>query len=401
MRLLMIMICWAISQTLFAHPDFKTLPATAWKFKTNHPIYSSAVVAGEIAYVGESDSTLYALNIETGKITWKFITKGEIRSEVSVHNDDLYLLSGDGAVYCLDRKTGKQSWVFKTEGEKKYPLFSFADYYQSAPVYENGIIYFGSGDHHIYAVNSLTGKLVWKFKTGSIVHTTPLAHGKKIYAGSFDGNFYCLNTSNGKLIWKFKTVGQTYFPKGEVNGSAGIFGKMVFFGARDFNFYALDTAEGFCHWNTRFQRGWAVTTPVIKDSTLFIGTSDDHLLLAMNPLNGNILWRTDLQYNIFGTPDFSDNMVYVGTLMGKLFALDRKNGKIVWEFKTDAYSANRLKYFKEDDSYRDDIFGGVLKKNEDFLDLYINMGAIFSKPSITEKYIIISSLDGTVYCLKR
>ena len=181
MKLLLAISCLLNFQSLLAQPDFQTLPASVWKFKTKQPIFSSAVVTGETVYVGGSDSILYALNIETGKVFWKFITKGEIRSEVSIHNNNVYLLSGDGAVYCLNSETGKQKWIFKTAGEQKYPLYSFADYYQSAPVYENGIIYFGSGDHHIYAVNAETGKLVWKFRTGSIVHTTPLVHGKKIY----------------------------------------------------------------------------------------------------------------------------------------------------------------------------------------------------------------------------
>ncbi|MGZ8537732.1 MAG: outer membrane protein assembly factor BamB family protein, partial [Flavisolibacter sp.] len=173
----------------------------------------------------------------------------------------------------------------------------------------------------------------------------------------------------------------------------------VYVGARDYNFYALDTAKGFCHWNKKFEKGWAITTPSFKNSILFLGTSDDHLFMAIEPNTGNVLWKTNLQYNIFGAPAFSDSLVYTGTLMGKLFALDRNTGKIQWSFNTDGYTKNHLNYFKADDSNRDDLFGNILKKNEDFLQLYTDIGAIFSKPCIAGSYLIITSLDGTVYCL--
>jgi outer membrane protein assembly factor BamB len=401
MRIVSFVFSCFIVTICYGQQDFNALPREAWKFKTGRPVYASAVILGQTVYVGSCDSNLYAIHLETGNIKWKFRTKGEIRSAVAVHGDKIFLLSGDGAVYCLHKESGKLVWTFRTNGEKKYPLFSFSDYYYSSPVYENGMIYFGSGDQNIYALNAITGKLAWKFKTGSIVHTTAAVQDGKVYIGSFDGYFYCLNSANGKLVWKFKTVGQTYFPKGEINGSANFFQDKIYFGARDFNFYALDQEHGFCHWNLRFQRGWAVTKPAFKDSVLFIGTSDDHLLLALDPGNGRTLWKADLQYNIFAEPTFSDSMLYVGTLMGKLFAIQRRNGNIAWAYNTTGYSQNHLNYFKVDDTYRDDFFGSILKKNEDFLDLYVNMGAIFSKPAIWSDYIVFTSLDGTVYCLKK
>src|SRR4051812_32316177 len=114
MRLLSFILFCFMQYSLHAQPDFNTLPVTAWKFKTNQPIYSSPVVINQTIYVGGSDSALYALDIGSGKILWKFITKGEIRSDVAIHLDKLFLLSGDGAVYCLNKNTGKEIWIFKT-----------------------------------------------------------------------------------------------------------------------------------------------------------------------------------------------------------------------------------------------------------------------------------------------
>jgi len=50
-----------------------------------------------------------------------------------------------------------------------------------------------------------TGKLRWKFETGSIVRSSPIAVGDKLFFGSYDGNFYVLNRFSGELLWKYQT----------------------------------------------------------------------------------------------------------------------------------------------------------------------------------------------------
>lgn len=39
----------------------------------------------------------------------------------------------------------------------------------SSPAVVNGIVYFGSGDDNVYAVNASTGALVWKYTTANII----------------------------------------------------------------------------------------------------------------------------------------------------------------------------------------------------------------------------------------
>ncbi len=383
---------------LFAVPA-EAQQKVIWKFKTSAPIIGSPVVDNDVVYFGGLDSILYAFDATEGLQKWTLKTRGDIRSTPLVNDDNIYFVSGDGMLYCIN-KSGKIKWAFATKGEKKYELYSFADYFQSSPVYHNNKIFFGSGDSCVYAVNASTGELVWKVKTGNIVHTRPCIYKGKVFIGSFDGYFYAINENDGSVAWKFKSVGQQYFPMGEFNGSASAFDGTLYVGARDFNFYALDADKGYCHWNMRFKRGWAITTPIIEDSVLYIGTSDDRLFLALNPFNGDILWKFDAKYNIFGGPLITDSLIYFGTMMGHLYGINKKNGQVAYDFTTDGYQAHRTAYFKDGDSYRDDIFSGIIKKNEDFLDLYIAMGAIISQPAHYKNQLIITSMDGTIYCIK-
>ncbi|MFZ4800191.1 MAG: PQQ-binding-like beta-propeller repeat protein, partial [Bacteroidia bacterium] len=71
----------------------------------------------------------------------------------------------------------------------------------------------------------------------------------------------------------------------------------------------------------------------------------------------------------------------------------------LWAQATDAYTTNKSKYFKADDSYRDDIYS-IITSNEQFLDVEFELGGIFSTPLVVDGSIIFTSTDGTVTCLR-
>jgi outer membrane protein assembly factor BamB len=381
-------------------PDYTKAPSPAWTFTGTAPIYSSPVLNEGLVFFGSLDSNLYVLDAAMGTLQWKYKTGGDIRSTVAIKDNIVFLVSGDGCLYALDKNTRKLLWKFQSRGDRKYELYSFADYVQSSPVVIGNSVFFGSGDGYVYAVNTANGKKIWEYKTGSVVHSTPAVSNDQLFIGSFDGYLYALDPATGKEKWKIKSLGQRYFPIGEMQGSPVVFHNMVFAGSRDFNLYARDANKGHGLWNRYFSRGWAMATPVIRDSILYVGTMDDRLLLALNPYNGNILWQTDMKFNVFGAVAFSENMLYAGTLLGRLYGVDIRSGKIIWQLNNKRYEQNRLMYLKEDDSYRDDI-GRLMQKEENILKMYYDLGAIFSTPVLSPEYLIVTSTDGSVYAFKR
>lgn len=382
--------------------DFDTLPTTAWKYKVGAPIISSPIISEGVAFFGALDSTVYAINIATGTLKWKLKTNGEIRSTLAPAGNNLYLAGGNGVLSCIDKQSGKPVWrvLFDNTavfiGERRY---DFADYYHSSPLVHENMIYFGSGTGKIQALTADKGEALWSFATGDIVHTIPVLSGELLIVGSFDGYLYALNKRNGALVWKFKTVGQQYFPKGEVQGFPAADLGIIYVGSRDYNLYALDARGGYARWNRKFEGGWALSNTV-KDSVLYVGTSDDRLLLALDAVTGREKWRTNVKFNIFGNCAFTPSLVYVGTLWGKLYAVDRKSGAIKWSFATDGYTANHLKYFKPDDTYRDDI-GKILKSPATFIAAEYSMGGIFSTPAISGDVMVVTTSEGVVYGLRR
>ncbi len=92
---------------------------------------------------------------------------------------------------------GKLNWRFKTEGR----IFS-------SPAVMDGIVYIGSEDSNLYAVNAETGALIWKFKTGGQVSSSPAVYKQTVYFTSYDGHCYAVDVITGKEKWNFKTGGE-------------------------------------------------------------------------------------------------------------------------------------------------------------------------------------------------
>ena len=55
---------------------------------------------------------------------------------------------------------------------------------ESSPAVANGVVYVGSYDRHVYALNAGTGALLWKYQTGG---SSPAVANGVVYVGWEDG----------------------------------------------------------------------------------------------------------------------------------------------------------------------------------------------------------------------
>jgi eukaryotic-like serine/threonine-protein kinase len=84
----------------------------------------------------------------------------------------------------LDGATGAKKWEFRTGH------FVF----ESSPaIGSDGIVYIGSWDQKLYALNGATGAKKWEFKTGNIIYSSPaIGSDGTIYFGSYDKKVYAI-----------------------------------------------------------------------------------------------------------------------------------------------------------------------------------------------------------------
>ena len=367
----------------------------AWTFQTNGRIYSSAAIKGNLVYFGSGDSTLYAVNKNSGALKWKFKTLGAVQSNPAINKGFVYFGSQDGKLYSLDAQTGKLIWKFQSKGERMLDVW---DYYLSSPTIENGVVYWGSGDGNMYALNAKDGKPIWNFHAGAIIHATPLLSNGKVYFGDYNGKFYALDADNGALFWQFKTVGDTYFPKGEIPKGAAIDNGVIYFGSRDFNLYAIDAETGTGRWNRKELGSWIIAEPLIYKDKVYFGTSDTHRFYCLDKTNGNSVWQLELPMRVYGSAITHNNLIYFGCFDGKIRAVDAQTGEEKWEFQTAGSKKNYSKIYNAEGKFKD----GFELYGKDYLEtekLIHTLGSILSTPIIDSNTIYFGSSDGNFYAI--
>ena len=387
-----------------------------WQFKTKGQVLSSPAVTADTVYIGSSDHYLYAINRGTGAEKWKFKTEGRITSSPAVAGGIVFFTCYDGNAYAVDASTGAQKWKFPLPGERRFAathLHGSApngetmpdpfDFYLSSPVVVDGIVYFGSGDTNIYALDAASGQLKWKFKTGDVVHASPAVVDGKLYVGSWDSYFYALDAKSGEEIWRFKT-GEDAEIHNQVGiqSSAAVADGVVYFGCRDSNFYAVDAATGKERWKFNNKGSWVIGSPAIANGKVYFGTSDTALFYALDAKSGAQLFSLGFKgWPLFSSPALAGDRVYIGSHEGKLFAIDLKTRKLAWTFATDGSKKNGATYTKPDgttnyelaftDFFYDDMVSGVQK--------LMTVGAVLSSPVVADDTVYFGSADGNLYAL--
>ena len=76
----------------------------------------------------------------------------------------------------------------------------------SSPAVAHGVVYVGSQDDNIYALNAKTGILLWKHTTGGGVGSSPAVANGVVYVGSQDNKVYALNARTGNQLWAARRV---------------------------------------------------------------------------------------------------------------------------------------------------------------------------------------------------
>jgi len=229
----------------------------------------------------------------------------------------------------------------------------------SSPVTQDGVIFFGSDDGYVYAVDAANGRQVWRRGTKGPVSATPAIDHGVLYIGSFDGKFYALDARTGAPKWKFSNAGERQFEAKGIHGwqpksqtipdpfdiylsSPVVVNGTVYFGSGDGNLYALDANSGEQRW--KFATGDVVhASPAYADGVVYVGSWDSYFY-AIDAASGKERWRfhggeDPLIHNQIGfqsSPSVANGVVYTGCRDSNLYAIDAATGKEKWRFNNNA-----------------------------------------------------------------
>merc|ERR1712195_34198 len=221
----------------------------------------------------------------------------------------------------------------------KIRSFATGKYVDSSPALSSDgkVVYIGSYDNNLYAVNALTGSKIWSFSTRGAVESSPTlsSDGKVVYVGSTDTSLYAVNALTGSKIWSFSTGDATW--GGPVTSSVlSSDDKVVYIGCSGYtSLYAVNVSTASKIW--AFANGNQVeSSPVLSSDgkVLYFGSQDEYGkgdLYALNALTGSKIWSFATRGPVHSTPVLSsDGKVYVGSTDSSLYAVNTdSNGVLI------------------------------------------------------------------------
>jgi outer membrane protein assembly factor BamB len=299
----------------------------------------------------------------------------------------------------LEPGTRAPLWAFRTEGEV-----------WSSPAVSGGVVYFGSDDHNLYAVDVASAQARWTFATGAIVRSRPAVVEGVVYFTNDANILYAVDAESGAELWRFD-MGKPYMERKPVTegwdymqSSPAVADGVVYTGSANPYFYAVDAATGREIW--RFKAGWMYTrsSPAVADGLVYFGDWNGRIY-ALEAATGEKRWHYDTHGAIVPSPTVADGVVYIGSKFPCMYAFDAQTGELKWCFSY----PHSIPWVESSAAVSDDtVFVGssdwfrlnALDRDTGELKWYFTTkGDPWSSPAVSEGVVYIGATGGYLYAV--
>jgi len=248
-------------------------------------------------------------------LAWKYTTGDDESTPVAtpaVGPDKVYAPVGD-TMYAIDRLTGALVWEQSTGGE-----------IYSSPALADGILYFGSRDGNLWALDAENGSVEWRYPTGGPVDCSPVIAYGVCYFGSDDNRVVALDLATRTPVWQFET-------NGDVKASPLVYRDVVVIGSQDRRIYCLN-AQGRPIWSQTVDRAAFFASPVGERTKVIYASGRE--LEARDIYTGRRVWARPFRAAdlIVGSPCVQGRRVFIGTKAGAVYAIDANRGGALWRW---------------------------------------------------------------------
>ncbi len=323
-----------------------TLPndlALLWKFEVKDGAFEgTAAIEGGVAYIGDLDGTVYALELKTGEKKWDYKTEAGFIASPAIRDGLVYIGDYDGRFYCIEAASGKLRWGFDTGAE----IDSCANFYK-------GNVLVGSQDATLYCLEAKTGDLVWKHMIDDQIRCSPTIVEDRVFLAGCDGKLHILDLTDGKDIAQVEIGGPT-------GVTPAVVGDFVYFGTEGGEFLCINWREASVAWTFTGKNSPSYRSSAAATTEQVIVGSRAKRVHALNPKDGAELWTFATKQRIDSSPVIVGDRVYVGSSDGRLYGLNRDSGEKEWEYEA--------------------------------------KGGFTGSPAVVDGKLVIASDDGVVYC---
>jgi len=198
---------------------------------------------------------------------------------------------------------GKSGWVLRIPGRR--PI--------ATPAYADGMLFVGGGygSYEFYAIDSETGRIVWKIRTGDDGPTAAVVAEGLVAFNTESCTLVVVDEKTGRVIWQ-EWLGDPLMSQPAIDN--GVL------------FMAHPAATGRPAKEVQFHPRRA-------------SPGGSHRLLAADLHTGRHIWEQQIAGDVISAPVISDGTVYFTTFDGVSYALDAADGSVVWVKQNAATSA--------------------------------------------------------------
>jgi outer membrane protein assembly factor BamB len=332
-----------------------------------------------------------------GQLKWTFPTAGAIRSSPALGTNGLvYFGSIDGNVYAIEAGSGAERWRYSA-GE---PIHS------SPAIAPNGSVIVASLST-LLALDAETGAARWKAYPGQLYSSPTVGGNGLVYVArySYAALFAC-DLATGTNVWGgYMGNSDRVYASASIGADGTVYcgaGSQRYYDGP--TFYAFNSTNGATKWTFRTINQVQSTPAIGCDGTVYI-PSYDKLIYALDGQTGTQKWSHLLGDSVSSSPALGpDNAIYVGANDGRLYSLNIADGSERWNFLTGdtihsspALGADGTVYFGSYDKniYALDARTGELKWS------YPTENLVLSSPAIgNDGTIFIGSMDGKLYAIE-
>jgi outer membrane protein assembly factor BamB len=319
-----------------AVPTFPAGPPPRWTRALGSAAWASPVVREGSVYIGTVDGRFHALRAGDGTDLWTWSDSTPIYGEALVTGDAVFVVNDRTELVRLDRARGTLVWRVPLDSARRRPAALADDdtfsHRTAAPVLVGGVLFVGSTDGHILAIDPVHGAVKWRTDAGGKICASVAVAGDRLIVGAMDGSLLALRRTDGGVVWRRKLAAGIVSAPVIYRGTAIV-------GARDYLMHAVRLTDGGDVWTQHFWASWVESAPRIVDDVLYVGSSDLRAVRALDPATGRVRWSSDVFGTAWGTPTVVGDAVYMGVAAvtgymiahyPSLVALDKRTGAIRW-----------------------------------------------------------------------
>lgn len=284
-----------------------------WSLPISNGVEPSAALIRDRLFVGASDGNFYSIAASTGLIQWSFATKAENLSAPLLDEGVVYFMAGNNVFYALDAATGQQMWLYSRQDTSQFSIRG-----GSQAALKNGVLYVGFSDGSLVALNAKSGSVVWETqlnrnKRFRDIDATPVIDGDQLYIAGYDDKLYSVSLDKGEILWRIDGGGYQ---------AVTLAGDKLFYSTSNGEVWALKKSTGEKIWTYKIPDGVGTQVIPYKGSVVF-GESQGKLVF-LDPSTGSVLGKMEPGRGILSTPqvDEKNQRVYFISGEGNLFAID-------------------------------------------------------------------------------